>query len=657
MGTRETYDLKPSKEAYRAIKSDVTPVSAFKELIDNALDNWARVSQQTDDISISIKHQGSEDDNEEIIIRDNSGGVPEDDVGMLFALGESAKEDIPGSIGAYGIGAKKAIVNLGNSAVIRSRALDAETGFGFEIDEEWLHDDERWEVEKEEFEDIERGVTEIRIRNLNVSWGDYAEDLPDELGKTYQRFIRGDGLEGTGKIRIKVNDEEIAPPDPINWSFTPVDGFAPRRYERIELESNELDQDVYLHVTVGLMRRADQEAAGTDVYCQNRLVLSSIEDERAGYNTGSGSNRLGKHTNQHNRLKVEVEFETEGDASELPWDAQKSDIDRYNRVAQLAYGWIRRIVIPYHEAAGAFDIIRTTFLSPYGRGSEFAVTEMLENPFSYSGRKRVTDKADIDFPEARWLNQRCKRDVKFKIYSTDAVESELVPAYREEMIRLTRQEYDLPDGVDEESVLAELTRIESLAGFEQDKRSEDVILMELDQWARYDARENRRRTYLEPWKQPAYEYRLGKFADNIDELEPVEAEDDVELRKPESSETKPDTKVDAKSEAGSPAVTARKKSGTGSALFDENDSGARREPVEKEAITSGEVISTDTLQEGQLELGESASEEVVVLPIPAEDWPELVESLGLDEEASAEEVRDRLMEMLSLLRQLPGSNR
>jgi len=37
-----SYDLKPSKEAYRAVKSDVTPVSAFKELIDNALDNWMR---------------------------------------------------------------------------------------------------------------------------------------------------------------------------------------------------------------------------------------------------------------------------------------------------------------------------------------------------------------------------------------------------------------------------------------------------------------------------------------------------------------------------------------------------------------------------------------------------------------------------------------
>jgi len=88
MATDDTYDLKPSKEAYRAIKSDVTPVSAFKELIDNALDNWARVSQQTDDIWIRIEHQKEDEEQEEIVIRDNSGGVPEDDVGMLFALGE-----------------------------------------------------------------------------------------------------------------------------------------------------------------------------------------------------------------------------------------------------------------------------------------------------------------------------------------------------------------------------------------------------------------------------------------------------------------------------------------------------------------------------------------------------------------------------------------
>jgi len=57
-----SYDLKPSKEAYRAVKSDVTPVSAFKELIDNALDNWMRKSQRTDDIEITIEYYEGDDD-------------------------------------------------------------------------------------------------------------------------------------------------------------------------------------------------------------------------------------------------------------------------------------------------------------------------------------------------------------------------------------------------------------------------------------------------------------------------------------------------------------------------------------------------------------------------------------------------------------------
>jgi len=656
MATNDTYDLKPSKEAYRAIKSDVTPVSAFKELIDNALDNWARVSQQTDDIWIKIEHQEEDEEQEEIVIRDNSGGVPEDDVGMLFALGESAKEEIPGSIGAYGIGAKKAIVNLGNSAVIRSRSLDSDTGFGFEIDQEWLHDDDRWEVEKEEFEDIDPGVTEIRIRDLNVDWEDYAEDIPDELGKTYQRFIQGNGLSETGEVSILVNGESVTAPTPINWSFTPVDGFAPRRYEKIELESNELDEDVYLHVTVGLMRKADQEAAGTDIYCQNRLVLSGIEDERAGYNTGSGSNRLGKHTNQHNRLKVEVEFETEGDASTLPWDAQKSDIDRYNRVAQLAYGWIRRIVIPYHEAAGAFDIMRTTFLAPYGRDSEYATTEMFDEPFDYSGRKRVTDKPDTGFTDARWLNERCSRDVRFKIYSLDGVDPKLVPAYHEEMIRLTRQEYDLPDGTDEETAVSELTDVESLAGLEEEERPVDVILTEIKQWVRFDSREDRRRTYLEAWKQPIYDHLLEQQVGDLQDLETVDREERIESTETESSERA--TTEESRNESEATSTTESARSGTGSALFEESDTST--ELANQQSAEPTEAISSEreeTSSATQTELNDISSEEIIRLPIPAEDWPDLVESLGLDEDASPEEVRERLMDMLSVIRQLPGTNR
>jgi len=189
------YDLLPSKEAYRAVKSDVTPVSAFKELIDNALDNWQRVSEKMDDIIIEIIHRDLDDD-EEILIRDNTGGVEEDDVSMLFALGQSQKEDITGSIGAYGVGAKKAIVNLGNKATIRSRYLRGEKGYGFTIDEDWLTDDDDWSVDKEEYENIDQGITEILIQDLNIDWGNYSEDLKRTSSARIGRSSRASATSG-----------------------------------------------------------------------------------------------------------------------------------------------------------------------------------------------------------------------------------------------------------------------------------------------------------------------------------------------------------------------------------------------------------------------------------------------------------------------------
>jgi len=299
--------------------------------------------------------------------------------------------------------------------------------------------------------------------------------------------------------------------------------------------------------------------------------------------------------------------------------------------------------------------MRTTFLSPYGHESEYAVTEMFDDPFDYSGRKRVTDKPNTEFTQAKWLNERCSRDVRLRIFSTDGVDPKFVPAYREEMIRLTRQEYDLPDGTDEETVLAELTEVESLAGLKDEERPVDVILTEIKQWVRFDSREGRRRTYLEPWKQPIYEYYLQQEVEDFQELEPVDAEEKIA---PAESDSDDVTSVDDETtKAEETSTTESSRAGTGSALFEE--SGADSESVEKKSVEPAEAISSksDDTESIQRELNDIASEDMVHLPIPAEDWPDLVESLGLDDDASPEEVRERLMEMLSVIRQLPGTNR
>jgi len=260
-----------------------------------------------------------------------------------------------------------------------------------------------------------------------------------------------------------------------------MDDLYVRRYENIDLESKEFDATVDLNITVGLMREANADEAGADIFCQNRQVLSGVQDERAGFGAGSGSARLGKFSGQHRRLRVIIEFETEGDATVLPWDAQKSNIDPYNRVSRAAFDWIRRIVRPYYLAAGAYDEIPTTLTRPYDRNCEHSVTEHLDNPYDYSGRERVTHKPDTDFTDARQITDRADVTAPLRLYSLNGLPEKFEPAYREEFLRLVNEvsygikledAEELPtDTIPSAEVPEDLTEVEAEAVYDSLKQT------------------------------------------------------------------------------------------------------------------------------------------------------------------------------------------
>ncbi len=709
----EKYDLKPSKQAYQAVKSDVTPVSAFKELIDNALDNWRRVLDGLDPVSIEIEyHEGDEDTEEEIVIRDNSGGVEEEDLRILFALGQSKKDTIDGSIGAYGVGAKKAIVNLGDKATIRSRHLYADTGFGFTIDEDWLEDDTDWSVDKVQYDDIDEGVTEIRISDLNTPWDEYSENLTEDLSKTYQQFLAQDKLEELEQVSMtirqfnadgeKTRATDIEPPDAVEWSFTPMDNLYARRYEGIPLDSREFDDRVILNVTVGLMQKSSAEDSGADIFCQNRKVLTGVTDKRAGFGTGSGSSRLGKFSGQHRRLRVIIEFETDGDAKILPWDAQKSDIDPYSRVSRAAYDWIRRIVKPYYTAAGAFNDVPTTLTRPYGRNCEHSVTEHLDNGYDYSDRERVVHKPDVDFPDAKMIGQRAAATAPLGVHSMGDLPEEFDPAYREELLRLLNDEYDvtLHEG---ETIPCETVPVTDVpADMEEDEATD--MKESLSEKAATHAHETtpRREIGLETWKQAVYDVHLRRelYTRIEDQLETVEENleeadidfglgvdwvnedgdivvdlDDLETFEPEEdseNQSESDSEGEFENDDGDGFRTDN-----GDESEADDSGGGETTPDDDSLLTDGEIesdnetgeqsglsgglISSDS-EEGQSTIGmetatgsPSDGDSVTqrTLDLNDDEWETLVDALGLDEDATPEEVREQLLDTLSILRQLP----
>jgi len=680
----EELDLSPSKDVYKAVKSDVTPISAIKELIDNALDNWERLSGKTEPAKIEITY---DDEGDELVIRDNTGGVEETNIQILFALGESKKEAIDGSIGAYGIGAKKAIVNLGNEAVIKSRHRNADDGgYGFRVDQEWLKDEQDWTVDKQEFE-LERGVTEIRIQDLNVpSWDSIRSDLIAELQQTYQKFLQPNTE--TGELTIILDGEAIASPEPINWSFTPFDGLYPRRYENIEISddvSQDYDEPVFLHITVGLLQKGSEKDAGTDVYCQNRQVLRAVTDERGGYG------ELGNFGAQHRNLKIILEFETDGDADLLPWDTQKNDINPFNPLSQIAFDWVRRAAKPYYKAD--FTSVPRTFLQPYGADAEFAANYGEVEAYDYHGRQRVTQKPDEEYSQVKEVQRLAKTHAFLRIYYTSTLKKWQIPGYELELRRQFQQWFDISsrndiqlaatpeqvlesfgndDGPTDFSQAADYFTVENdiypidgpapdLEDYSIDEESADEITYIIEQQA--DAGqlcEN-----LKEWQIPSYVYHYSKHLSDGQEprfstsarnpfTSRVEDENTEEVIQPDSLKIESDdsdtasgstTQIDLTDSEVTDSTTGRQ-DGTDTDRSRSTGQGSTTTSVSQSRAASGS--STQRSQSSSDRSGDTAtpSESIkqIVIKIPDEQWDQLCDSLGLPSDASEERVGQKLLE-------------
>jgi hypothetical protein len=434
--------LLPTKNTLTALKSDVDMVSACLELCDNALDAWKRTSDREGEMSIEIFAEQS-GETTTLTIQDNAGGVPREDAAMLFGLGQTAKEYIPGSIGTYGVGAKKSLVNLGVPFKISSRASDAGVGWSFRITNEWFEDDQDWTVPVRQNKDIDPGVTKIKIEDLNYEWdNETAERLRERLGKAYNLFLSKNFQQFHGTdydLTIRVNGELVEPEGLPEWSFSPFDDIHPRRFEDIKINVPQMDKPVRLHITVGLLTKKNSRTAGTDIYCQKRKIATGVRDVQGGF--GTGKNQVGQFSARHERLKVILELETTGDGQMLPWDTQKSSIDAHNQImrgtadCRGVYNWVRRIVQDYFQLDA--DKVPTAFVEPFSAKSDFAVNDGRPVRLDYSDRTRVIaeHRPNTELPEITAIEQQAAAHATLRISGSSSLEDWQVPAYENQLER------------------------------------------------------------------------------------------------------------------------------------------------------------------------------------------------------------------------------
>ena len=439
MREQERAQLLPTKEALTALKSDVTLESAVLELCDNALDAWKRATDRSDKARIDIFVEEKEGETQ-LVIRDNTGGVPREEAAMLFGLGRTAKQN-DGSIGTFGVGAKKSLVNLGVPFTIRSHHSTEENGWRFRIDEEWFNDDHDWSVPLHTDSEIEPGYTEIRIEDLNYEWTEEtATVLRERLGEAYNLFLSNEMQSlcgGSFDLTITVDNEKVVADGIPDWAFSPFDGLYPRRYEGIKLDFDHLESPVYLNITVGLLHKKDTHSAGTDIYIQKRRVVSSARDEQGGF--GDGQELLGKFNARHDRLRIILELETSADGQQLPWDTQKSSIDKHNLImrgtddTKGVYNWLRRAAQAFYTLDA--DKVPRAFLESYGPDSPVAANDGQVIKYDYNKRQRIVSdhRPDTDLPEISSLRRRAEAHATLHIRCDEVIEEQKQPAYETQL--------------------------------------------------------------------------------------------------------------------------------------------------------------------------------------------------------------------------------
>lgn len=306
-------DGTPLKRMFWSIISDYGLKTGICELIDNALDLWMSGGKRRPleiDVGLNTRQQI-------ITVKDNSGGLKQDELLLLIAPGGSKNDPDDATIGIFGVGGKRAGIALGEYVRLKTRAKRADT-FEIEITPDWLESDD-WHIPYSQIPDITAGTTEIEISRLRKQITDHDVQLIKEhIAETYSWFLN----EG---CVIRVNGDEIISKTFEQWSYPA--NFAPRRASfDVELSPGEA---ISVTVIGGLIRDRDPvlENYGVYFYCNHRLIVKELRERQVGYFI---STEAGVPHPDASLCRVIVELQ--GAAKLMPWTSSKSGIN-YNHPA------------------------------------------------------------------------------------------------------------------------------------------------------------------------------------------------------------------------------------------------------------------------------------------------------------------------------------
>lgn len=331
-------DASPVKSFFVSMLTrDIKLEEAILDLLDNCVDGilrkkdkkhrevrpyegfWAKIDFGKDTFTIS----------------DNCGGIPWDLHDYAFRMGPppDRPRDVPGTVGVYGIGMKRAIFKMGEECLIWTQ--NGEHAYEVELTPKWMRDEKDWFIPvKTASQTMDEDGTTIMIGRLHpgiaASFKDDGLAFTNELKRmvaTHYAFIIEKGF------KVEINGKTVKPrPTKLIFMEKPKgkDTIRPFIFKTTH-------NGVQIFLAVGFTRpipsqdevMEEQEEkryssidAGWTVLCNDRAVLYCNRDEL----TGWGEAGVPRYHTQFIAISGIVEFRAD-DASKLPTTTTKRGID------------------------------------------------------------------------------------------------------------------------------------------------------------------------------------------------------------------------------------------------------------------------------------------------------------------------------------------
>ena len=335
-------DTKPTKRFFvEMLTRDIAVEDAILDLLDNCVDGILR-GKSPEELELARPYEGYWANitlsGDRFEIEDNCGGIPWGEHDRAFRMGRALGNDEAApklSVGAYGIGMKRAVFKMGDHVLISTQ----NNGDAYEvlIDSDWMSEEDKWELGVEPAQEpFDTDGTLIMVESLDegvaIDFASeaFADDLLDKIASHYAIII-GKGFE------VFVNGRK-ALPKPIQIRFAPESGDGLRPYI---FKSDENDVEVF--VAIGLRdpipdaeqllsgqteNQTGSDYAGWTVICNDRVVLSNNKDEL----TGWGTPGIPQYHTQFISISGVVEFK--GDPRKLPTTTTKRGLEYSSRLYQ-----------------------------------------------------------------------------------------------------------------------------------------------------------------------------------------------------------------------------------------------------------------------------------------------------------------------------------